>query len=77
MLTAFHSQTDGQTERLNRTLEEMLRAYVTYKQNQWDKYLFAAEFIYNNFKQALTGFTSFELDCKQYLNTSITITQLS
>ena len=57
MSTAFHPQTDGQTERLNRTLEEMLRAYVTYKQDQWDEYLPAAEFAYNNSKQASTGFT--------------------
>ena len=63
MSTAFHPQTDGQTEKLNRTLEEMLRAYVTYKQDQWDEYLPAAEFTYNNSKQASTGFTPFELDC--------------
>jgi hypothetical protein len=77
MSTAFHPQTDGQTERLNRTLEEMLRAYVTYKQDQWDEYLPAAEFAYNNSKQASTGFTPFELDCGQHPNTPITMTQPS
>jgi len=69
MSTAFHPQTDGQTERMNRTLEEMLKAYSTYKQDTWDEYLPAAEFAYNNSKQASTGFTSFELDCGQHPNT--------
>jgi hypothetical protein len=67
--TAFHPQTDGQTERMNRTLEEMLRAYASYKQNNWDEYLPAAEFAYNNSKQPSTGYTPFELDCGQHPNT--------
>ena len=66
MSTAFHPQTDGQTERMNRTLEEMLRAYSTYNQDQWDEYLPAAEFAYNNSKQTSTGYTPFELDCGQH-----------
>ena len=57
---------DRQTERMNRTLEEMLRAYSTYNQDQWDKYLPAAEFVYNNSKQQSTGFISFELDSEQH-----------
>jgi Chromo (CHRromatin Organisation MOdifier) domain len=77
MSTAFHPQTDGQTERMNRTLEEMLRAYATYQQDQWDEYLPAAEFAYNNSKQASTGFTPFELDCGQHPNTPITMTKES
>ena len=75
MSTAFHPQTDGQTERLNRTLEEMLRIYATYKQDQWDEYLPAAEFAYNNAKQASTGFTPFELDCGQHPMTPLAMAQ--
>src|SRR6185369_2841973 len=74
MSTAFHPQTDGQTERTNRTLEEMLRAYVSYKQNNWDKYLALAEFAYNNSKQTSTKFTPFELDAGQHPLTPITLT---
>jgi hypothetical protein len=73
MSTAFHPQTDGQTERLNRTLEEMLRIFITYKQDNWDECLAAAEFAYNNSKQASTQHTPFELDCGQSPYTPITI----
>jgi len=65
MSTAYHLQTDKQTERLNRTLEEMLRTYVGYKQDNWDEYLMTAEFAYNNAKQTSSGFTPFKLDCGQ------------
>ena len=62
MSTAFHPQTDGQTERMNRTLEDMLRAFVSYKQDDWDKYLAAAEFAYNSAPNALTGISPFKLN---------------
>jgi RNase H-like domain found in reverse transcriptase/Reverse transcriptase (RNA-dependent DNA polymerase)/Integrase zinc binding domain/Chromo (CHRromatin Organisation MOdifier) domain/Aspartyl protease len=48
MSTAFHPQTDGQTERLNQTLEQYLRAYVNYGQNDWVEHLPMAQFAYNN-----------------------------
>ena len=60
--TAFHPQTDGQTERTNRTLEQILRIYVSYKQNDWDKYLSTAEFAYNSAEQSTTKFSPFELN---------------
>ena len=62
-----------QIERFNRTLEKMLRIYSTYCQDQWDEYLLATEFTYNNFKQASIGFTPFELDCRQHPITFITL----
>jgi hypothetical protein len=59
MSTAFHPQTDRQTERSNRTLEQMLRNWVNYKQDDWDEHLAAAEFACNNAKQTSTGVTPF------------------
>lgn len=60
--TAFHLQTDGQTERANRTLEEMLRSYVSYNQRDWDLYLPMLEFAYNNSINPSTGFSPFFLN---------------
>jgi len=42
--TAFHPQTDGQTERTNSTLEQYLHAYVNYQQDNWKELLPMAEF---------------------------------
>ena len=64
--TAYHPQTDGQTERQNRTLEEMLRAYVSARQDDWDECLAAAEIAYNNSIQASTGATPFFLNYGQH-----------
>ena len=46
--TAFHPQTDGQTEQVNQKLEQYLRMFVDYRQEQWPDWLGIAEFTYNN-----------------------------
>jgi hypothetical protein len=46
--SAYHPQTDGQTERVNQNLEDMLRACVMKYPGRWDKNLSLAEFSYNN-----------------------------
>ena len=45
--TAYHPQSDGQTEQMNMVLEDMLRHYVNPKQDNWDELLPAAEFADN------------------------------
>jgi hypothetical protein len=62
MSTAYHPQTDGQTERANRTLEEQLRSYVNVHQTDWDQHLSTLELAFNNSKHASTGFTPFALN---------------
>jgi hypothetical protein len=62
MSTAYHPQTDGQTERANRVIEEALRSYTSHLYNDWDEYLTAIEFAYNNSKNASTKLTPFEVD---------------
>ena len=61
MSTAYHPESDGQTERTNRTQEGILRCYVSYNQKDWDKWLTAAEFAYNNSVQASTKVSPFYL----------------
>jgi len=46
--TAFHPQTDGQTERVNQVLEQYLRVFTNYKQDNWSSLLQRAAFAYNN-----------------------------
>ncbi|KAA0051522.1 ty3-gypsy retrotransposon protein [Cucumis melo var. makuwa] len=58
--TAFHPQTDGQTERLNQVLEDMLRACALEFPGSWDSHLHLMEFAYNNSYQATIGMTPFE-----------------
>ena len=53
MSTAYHPQTDGQTEVMNRALEDYLRSYTKLSQDQWDELLAMAEFAMNNSKTVL------------------------
>ena len=60
--TAFHPQTDGQTERMNRVLGETLRSFADHDPSQWDRYLTAAEFAINNSHSRSTGRSPFFLN---------------
>jgi hypothetical protein len=66
MSTSYHPQSDGQTERTNRTLEQVLRAYVNARLNDWDLHLVGAEIAINNSSQESTGFTPFYLNSGQH-----------
>jgi hypothetical protein len=57
--TAFHPQTDGQTEILNHILENYLRAYTSLEQMNWAKLLPSAEYAYNNSYSSSTKITPF------------------
>lgn len=62
MSTANHPQTDGQTERMNRVLEDMLRHYVNRHHDDWDDYLATAEFAINNAENVSVKNTPFMLN---------------
>ena len=47
IFTAYHPQMDGQIERLNQTLEQYLRYYINYIQNNWALLLLVIQFAYN------------------------------
>jgi hypothetical protein len=58
--SAYHPQTDGQTERVNQILEDMLRACVLQYNKNWDKCLSLEEFSYNNIYQSSLRMAPFE-----------------
>ena len=58
--TAFHPQTDGQSERTIQTLEDMLRACVLDFEGSWDQRLSLIEFAYNNSYQSTIQITPYE-----------------
>jgi hypothetical protein len=64
--TAFHPQTDGQTERMNAVVEQYLRAYVSYLQDDWYDWLPLAEFTGNNSTSETTGVTPFLANSGQH-----------
>ena len=62
MSSAYHPQTDGQTERMNRVLEDMLRHFVNRHHDDWDQFLAPAEFAINNAENSSIQNTPFMLN---------------
>lgn len=69
MSTSFHPQSDGQTERANRTVQQIMRCLLdasALEEDKWDEWLPAVEFAYNNSRHASTGMTPFYLNAGQH-----------
>lgn len=75
--TAFHQRTDGQTERVNSVLEQYLRCYIDYQQDNWSTLLPLAEFAYNNTVHSSTKVTPFFANYGYHPKFTITIPRVS
>ena len=62
LFTAYHPQTDEQTERTNQELKQYLRIYVNYRQNDWSEWLATAEFAFNNKLYTATKSSLFKIN---------------
>jgi len=69
--SGYHPEGDGQTERTNQTLEQYLRVYCNYQQDNWSKLLPLAEFAYNNALSATTGVSPFFANKGYHLNITV------
>src|SRR5215217_2903273 len=69
--TAFHPQTDGATERANRTLIEQLRSHVDEHQGDWDLLLPQLQRANNSAVCISTGFTPFEMNYGRKVRTEL------
>jgi len=63
--TAYHPQTDGQTERVNQELEQYLRVFIDHRQEQWPDWLGTAELAYNNKIHVATKVSPFKVNYSQ------------
>jgi hypothetical protein len=59
--TSYHPQIDGETEKTNQIVEDMLYMYVRTKPNKWEDYIHLVEFAYNNGYQTLAKLSHFEV----------------
>jgi len=64
--TAYHPQTNGQTECVNQELEQYLCVFVNERQDDWDEWLPMAEFAYNNHIHSSTQHMPFFIDTGQH-----------
>ena len=65
MSSSYHPQTDGQTENVNRAVQDILRAYVKDDRKDWDRHLTAVEIAINSSRHASTGYTPHFLNHNQ------------
>ena len=72
--TAFHPESDGQTERINQTVELHLRTFTDYNQDNWADLLPLAEFAYNSTHHSSIGMTPFYANFAYHPRMSITVT---
>jgi len=70
--SAYHPQTDGQTERTNQEIEAYLRIFVNWHQNDWNSWIPTAEFSYNNRVHSAIGYSPFYATKGYHVNTGIT-----
>ena len=63
--TAYHPQTDGQTEHVNQEVEQFLHLFVNQRQDDWYDWISIAEFAYNDRVHASTQVSPFMLDAGQ------------
>ncbi|KAE8955540.1 hypothetical protein PR001_g32058, partial [Phytophthora rubi] len=73
MSTADHPQTDGQTERVNRVLEDILRSVCAAEPTKWSVLLPQVEFALNNAVHSSTGFTPFYVNGLRHPRTPLTL----
>ncbi|KAE9087045.1 hypothetical protein PF010_g19874 [Phytophthora fragariae] len=77
MSTADHPQTDGQTERVNRVLEDILRSVCAAEPRKWSVLLPQVEFALNNAVHSSTGFTPFYVNGLRHPHTPLTLPSAS
>ena len=75
--TTFHSQSDGQSERVIQILEDMLRSYVIDYVGSWDRHSPLVELVYNNSFQSSIGMTPYEALYERKCRTPLCWTELS
>ncbi|KAE9000695.1 hypothetical protein PR001_g18720 [Phytophthora rubi] len=73
MSTPDHPQTDGQTERVNRVLEDILRSVCSAEPTKWSVLLPQVEFALNNAVHSSTGFTPFYVNGLRHPRTPLTL----
>jgi len=77
LLTTFHPQTDGQTEKINQKLKQYFRFFVDHRQKDWPEWLVLAEFAVNNKTHSATKISLFMANYRRELRVEAEIRKKS